>query len=206
MLPKTVGNKKKDFKIISVQFICEDEKIKDKADTPYFNISYKAIDDASQFSCGDERLDRYDDNPECWDCHRSIHPCGKLHEESHNPNRPQQGHSQRGGRGGQRGRGGYYRHGEVDQVAVVEDQVDVAVMEGGEDVAVVQGKEDMALVEGQEDLEVVEGQQDMEVVEGQQDVEVVEGQDEVKEVLQDGREVGDNINRAQQMEDLKWFK
>ena len=61
-------------------------------------------------------------------------------------------------------------------------------------------------MEWQEDMEVVEGQEDVEVVEGQEEVKVIKGQKEVKVVLQDGRKVENNVNGAQQIEDLKGFK
>ena len=54
---KTVWDKKEDFKIISVQYFCEDKKKQAKADTPYFNIYPNAIVDVIKFYGGDKRLD-----------------------------------------------------------------------------------------------------------------------------------------------------
>ena len=42
-MPKTVGENKEDFKVISVQFISEDEKIQDKDNTPHLTFILRLL-------------------------------------------------------------------------------------------------------------------------------------------------------------------
>ena len=170
-MPKAVGENKEDFKVISVQFISEDEKIQDKENHILTFILRLLLMQGNSPVVTKDLIDTM------MTLNAGIATFPPTHVEN--------------------------------SMMTLTAQPDLQKAPLKEEVKGVRGDvEDTTDVgeKDQVDMEVVEGQEDMEVVEGQEEIKVIEGQKEVKVVLQDSRKVGNNINGAQQIEDLKWFK